>query len=145
MLYIFSKNQSRVTSTTMTGSTCKVYITGFSFDCNLNSRSQTLDYMSPLSLVVPQVKQGFEPPTFTCHFLGWNPNVWAQSTSYEEYRKQVTSGVTAVSEELKKYDEGRKFKYEELKGKCPTGVDPTHKEVCVCAYFVTMTMMYKKA
>ena len=36
-----------------------------------------------------------------------------------------------MAEELKKYDESRKFKYEELKGKdkCPTGVDPSRKEV----------------
>ncbi len=43
---------------------------------------------------------------------------------------QVTSGVTAVSEELKKYDSGRKFKYSELKGKqSPPGIDVTVKEV----------------
>ena len=76
------------------------------------------------------MKQGFEPPTFSCHFLGWNPNLWAQDSSYETYRKQVTQGVTSGKEELKKYDEGRKFPYEQLKGKsCPQGVDPTMKEV----------------
>ena len=77
-----------------------------------------------------QVKQGCEPPTFTCHFLGWNPNLWAQDKSYETYRKQVSEGVTAVAEELKKYDDSRKFKYDELKGsRCPTGVDASRKEV----------------
>lgn len=37
-----------------------------------------------------------------------------------------------MAEELKKYDDSRKFKYEELKGKdkCPTGVDASRKEVC---------------
>ena len=56
--------------------------------------------------------------------------MWAQDNSYETYRKQVTQGVTSVQEELKKYDEGRKFPYEQLKGKsCPQGVDPTMKEV----------------
>ena len=36
-----------------------------------------------------------------------------------------------MAEELKKYDDNRKFKYEELKGRhnCPTGVDVTRKEV----------------
>ena len=34
-----------------------------------------------------------------------------------------------MQEELKKYDEGRKFPYEQLKGKCPQGVNPTMKEV----------------
>ena len=78
-----------------------------------------------------QVKQGCEPPTFTCHFLGWNPNLWAQDKSYEAYRKQISTGVTTVAEELEKYDDSRKFKYEELKGKgnCPTGVDASKKEV----------------
>ena len=78
-----------------------------------------------------QVKQGFEPLAFSCFFLGWNPNLWAQNESYEAYHQQVTRGVTSVQEELKKYDEGRKFPYEQLKGKlCPAGVDPTVKEVC---------------
>lgn len=78
-----------------------------------------------------QVKQGCEPPTFTCYFLGWNANLWAQDKTYETYRKQVSSGVTSVVDELSKYDENRKFKYAELKGKgnCPTGVDATKKEV----------------
>ena len=78
-----------------------------------------------------QVKQGCEPPTFTCHFHGWNPDVWLQDKSYEMYRKQVSSGITSAIHELSKYDEGRKFDYEDLKGQnnCPTGVDPTKKEV----------------
>ena len=46
------------------------------------------------------------------------------------YRKQVSEAVTAVAEELKKYDDSRKFKYDELKGnQCLTGVDATRKEV----------------
>ena len=79
------------------------------------------------------MKQGCEPPTFICHFLGWDPDLWTRDRSYETYRKQVTSGsgVTAVATELAKYDESRKFKYDDLKGKgnCPTGVYPTKKEV----------------
>lgn len=78
-----------------------------------------------------QVKQGFEPPIFTCHFLGWNPNLWAQDKSYEAYLKEVKQGVTSVSDELAKYDPNKKFPYEQLKGKnnCPEGVDPSNKEV----------------
>ena len=37
-----------------------------------------------------QVKQGFEPPTFRCHYLGWNPSLWEKDDSYESYRKQVS-------------------------------------------------------
>lgn len=77
------------------------------------------------------MKQGCEPPTFTCHFHGWNPELWSQDKSYEEYRKQITSGITSVKNEFSKYDESRKLKYEELKGQgnCPAGVDVTKKEV----------------
>ena len=84
-----------------------------------------------INVISFQVKQGCEPPTFTCHFLGWNSNLWAQNKSYEAYRKQVSEGIIAVAEELKKYDDNRKFKYEELKGRnnCPTGIDVTRKEV----------------
>ena len=75
-----------------------------------------------------QVKQGFEPSTFRCHFLGWNPNLWAQNESYEDYKKSVTSGVTSVQKELEVYDESRKLSYQELKGN-PPGIDLTKKEV----------------
>lgn len=74
------------------------------------------------------MKQGFEPSTFRCHFLGWNPNLWAQNKSYEEYKKSVTSGVTTVKEELEVYDDSRKLSYKELKG-MPAGIDLTKKEV----------------
>lgn len=96
---------------------------------------------SLLPFNAPQVKQGFEPLVFSCHFLGWNPNLWAQNESYEAYRQQVTQGVTSVQEELKKYEEGRKFPYEQLKGKlCPTGVDPTVKEVCAWLPYINIAV-----
>ncbi len=40
--------------------------------------------------ILVQVKQGFEPPTFRCHYLGWNPSLWERDDSYESYRKQVS-------------------------------------------------------
>ena len=57
--------------------------------------------------------------------------MWAQDKSYEAYRKQVSEGIITVADELKKYEDNRKFNYEELKGRnnCPTGVDVTRKEV----------------
>ena len=99
------------------------------------------------STLLIQVKQGFEPPTFSGLFLGWNPNLWAQNKTYEEYRAQITAGVSDVRQELKTYEEGRKLTYNELKGKqLPKGVDATKKEVgvvsvrgvwllvCVCVF-----------
>ena len=75
-----------------------------------------------------QVKQGFEPPIFACHFHGWNPNLWAQNKTYKQYLAQVESGTSTVQEELEQY--GRKYPYAQLKGtQCPGGVDATSKEV----------------
>lgn len=77
---------------------------------------------------IMQVKQGFEPSTFRCHFLGWNPSLWAQNISFEEYKKLVTAGVTNVEDELKQYDDSRKLSHEQLKGS-PSGIDLSKKEV----------------
>lgn len=81
-----------------------------------------------MNMIGFQVKQGFEPSTFRCHFLGWNPALWAQDKSYEAYKKSVGTGITTVEDELKVYDESRKLSYEELKGN-PVGIDLTRKEV----------------
>ena len=77
------------------------------------------------------MKQGCEPPTFTCHFLGWNPNLWAQDEGYDAYRRKISIGIMNVAEVLKRYDDNRKFLYDELKGRdnCPVGIDVTRKEV----------------
>lgn len=84
-----------------------------------------------------QVRQGFEPAPFRCHFLGWNPNLWAQNKSYEEYKNSVTSGVTSVQKELEVYDDSRKLSYEELKGN-PVGIDLTRKEVCTVPHIIPL-------
>ena len=49
-----------------------------------------------------------------------------------------------MADELAKYDPNQKYPYEKLKGKdnCPTGVDPSNKEViiiCVCYDYGTET------
>ena len=38
-----------------------------------------------------QIKQGFELPTFTSHFFGWNPQLWASSKTYEQYLEELKS------------------------------------------------------
>ena len=81
-----------------------------------------------LSLCVCQVKQGFEPVMFTCNFLAWNPEFWSQEQSYEEYMKSVDIGIVSASEEMKKYDDSRKYTFKELQ-KDPEGIDLTRKEV----------------
>lgn len=47
------------------------------------------------STLLLQVKQGFEPTPFTCHFFGWNPDLWASIPNYADYVKLVSSGVTS--------------------------------------------------
>ena len=123
--YVRTDPSNRDLASTELLQVCDVASTHILLSCSLIFCSS----LNPPLLPSPQVKQGFEPPTFSCHFLGWNPNLWAQDNSYETYLKQVTQGVTSGKEELKKYDEGRKFPYEQLKGKCPQGVNPTIKEV----------------
>lgn len=43
------------------------------------------------------VKQGFEPPNFTCHFGAWDPEKWSNGLSYEQLKAQLASGAAPVS------------------------------------------------
>ena len=56
--------------------------------------------------------------------------MWSHEKSYEDYKQSVIAGITSVAEEVEKYDEDRKFTYEELLG-FPEGVDATKKEVAL--------------
>ncbi|XP_065886890.1 gelsolin, cytoplasmic-like [Dysidea avara] len=83
------------------------------------------------STALIQIKQGFEPPNFTCYFHAWNPAVWRQDSSYETYLQKITSTgeteATSVQDELAVYS--KTYKLEELLNRrCPPGVDPTCKE-----------------
>ncbi len=91
---------------------------------------RTYSHTSLLNNICFQVKEGFEPNAFRCHFLGWNFNMWAQKKSYEDYKKSIcdNEGITDVKEELKNYDDTRKFTYEKLRAN-PPGIDVSKKEV----------------
>lgn len=47
-----------------------------------------------------QIKQGFELPTFTGHFLGWNPQLWASNKTYEEYLEELKSSGGGQAEKV---------------------------------------------
>lgn len=47
------------------------------------------------STVLLQVKQGYEPSTFTTLFNGWNPDLWSSIPSYADYVKLVNSGASS--------------------------------------------------
>ncbi|XP_065059180.1 advillin-like [Rhopilema esculentum] len=77
-----------------------------------------------------QVKQGFEPLTFSGNFLAWDPEKWSSGKTYEEIKAELGGeevGITSVQEELKKYN--KKYSYKELTARfLPDGVDPCQKE-----------------
>ncbi|RDD41012.1 Advillin [Trichoplax sp. H2] len=85
---------------------------------------------TPENTVMLQVKQGFEPPTFTGHFLAWDPNMWSGGKTYEELKKELhdaNAGVELVDEALAKYS--KKYTYTQLTIKpYPEGVDPSERE-----------------
>ncbi len=78
------------------------------------------------------VKQGFEPPHFTGHFIGWNPKKWSNGQSYAELKKALNGGgelTTSVAAELSKYTITSKFTYAQLTGaSLPEAIDVTQKE-----------------
>uniref|UniRef100_UPI0037E9BCBC advillin n=1 Tax=Semicossyphus pulcher TaxID=241346 RepID=UPI0037E9BCBC len=42
------------------------------------------------------IKQGFEPPTFTGWFTGWDPSKWSGGKSYEELKKELGDVASPV-------------------------------------------------
>jgi hypothetical protein len=79
-----------------------------------------------------QIKQGREPPNFTCHFLAWNPAKWSGGLSYEEMKKQLAAGgqplVVSAKDALTKLT-NTKYSLKELTSlPLPEGVDATVKE-----------------
>ncbi|PVD37825.1 hypothetical protein C0Q70_00427 [Pomacea canaliculata] len=80
--------------------------------------------------LILQVKQGFEPTSFTGHFHGWDPEKWSGGKTYEDLKKEFgedSVAVTSVQEELANYY--RTYTYAELtKKSLPKGVDASCKE-----------------
>ena len=78
------------------------------------------------------IKQGFEPPNFTCHFHAWDPSKWSSGQSYEQMVASLGSaavGGVSAKDELTKYTGSRKYTFEQLTAATlPEGVDPTQKE-----------------
>lgn len=90
------------------------------------------------STVVLNVKQGYEPPNFTCHFTGWDIHKWSSGKTYEELKAEAmksnpsgdlgSMGPTSVSAALDSFS-GATYTFEQLTGgSLPEGVDPTKKE-----------------
>jgi hypothetical protein len=78
------------------------------------------------------VKQGREPPNFTCHFGAWDEDKWSGGMTYDQMKAALTSGeVEAVSldKALGAYSTDRKFPYDQLKARnLPEEVDRSKLE-----------------
>jgi len=86
------------------------------------------------------LKQGMEPPSFTCHFQAWEEGKFGGGKTYEELKaemqaKNPDAATVAMSldDELKKFTPGGViYPYEQLSGKSkedlPEGVDATKLE-----------------
>lgn len=81
--------------------------------------------------VIMQIKQGFEPTNFRCHFHAWDDEMWSKGMSYEELKSQLGSEAEAVCvhEALDEWSGNKKYPYEQLRdGPLPETVDLTAKE-----------------
>ena len=86
------------------------------------------------------LKQGMEPPSFTCHFGVWEEGKFGGGKTYEELKAEMQEKnpdaatiSLSLDDELKKYTPGGiVYPYEELSGKgkdaLPEGVDATKLE-----------------
>ncbi|XP_050394121.1 villin-1 [Patella vulgata] len=85
---------------------------------------------TPDTTMIAQVKQGFEPPNFTGHFHGWDPEKWSKGKTYEELKEEFgeeETEVTSVQEEIANYSKTYTYKVL-LQKPVPAGVDPASRE-----------------
>merc|ERR1712113_1331770 len=76
------------------------------------------------------VRQGFEPPTFTGHFVPWDADKWNSGKTYADLVKEIgdeNAGITFLADEASKYF--ATYSYDELRRRFPPeGVDVTKRE-----------------
>lgn len=84
-----------------------------------------------------QIKQGYEPPTFTACFMAWDVDKWNGGKTYEELCAELTAGnagsssaaaVVKATEALAVYDKTYPLSVLQSLKDLPEGVDPTCKE-----------------
>jgi len=95
---------------------------------NFNASSQSV--RNPTSTPILTIKQGFEPPLFTSHFIWDNEKAHAGINDYEKLKKEMESGgnlVADASKELAKFSKTYSLEIL-LKRPLPEGVDPARLE-----------------
>jgi hypothetical protein len=84
--------------------------------------------------VLATLKQGYEPPNFTCHFIAWNPDKWSQGKTYEQLKAEAqAAGNTSVlqgsvQESLSKFTNAVYTHAQLTTTPLPEGIDVTKKE-----------------
>jgi hypothetical protein len=79
------------------------------------------------------VKQGFEPPQFTCHFFAWDAEKWSNGKTYEQLKAELAAGGASVASvsasAMLSTLTNAVYTYAQLKASpLPEGVDATRKE-----------------
>jgi len=84
--------------------------------------------------IIVTVKQGFEPPSFTCNFFAWDSEKWSNGKTYEQLKAEaVASGDTSklvgnVADALSKLTTATYSLAQLQAAELPEGVDATKKE-----------------
>jgi hypothetical protein len=84
----------------------------------------------PQATVFIAVKQGFEPPSFTAHFHGWDANKFSSGKSYEQLKAELGGELTtSVAASLDSLTALKAYPLDViLRGPLPEGVDAGKKE-----------------
>lgn len=79
---------------------------------------------------IMQIKQGFEPSNFKCHFLAWDDEKWDKLRAAAASNGTAADvGPVSVQAALAEYSDDRKFSYDDLvNNNLPESVDKTRKE-----------------
>jgi hypothetical protein len=84
--------------------------------------------------ILATVKQGFEPPNFSCHFIAWNADKWSNGKTYEQLKAEAMAGggsgslVTSVQDSFAKLTTSTYALAQLQAAELPEGVDSTKKE-----------------
>ncbi|XP_032871329.1 advillin isoform X1 [Amblyraja radiata] len=101
----------------------------------LKTHPSSRDIDTPIFII----KQGFEPPTFTGWFVGWDISKWSGGKTYEQLKKELgdTAAIVQITTDLAEVEldcaaAHKHYPPEALINKkrheLPEGVDPTSKE-----------------
>ena len=81
------------------------------------------------------IKQGYEPPHFTGHFIAWDSEKWSKGKTYEQIKAELMAGGgsaallgTSVQDSLSKLTQSTYTFAELTSASLPEGVDATIKE-----------------